>query len=207
MAGAALGTAAAVLWLLVAERSGSSTRFVAKPLASAGFVAVALASGAADTPFGRWMLVALVLSALGDVFLLGQSEGSFLAGLGSFLAAHLAFAGAFAVRGLAAAGLVSVVGFALIATAVLAWLRPHVSVRMRGPVAAYVVAISIMGTLAVATAIESWEWRIVIGAGLFIVSDLAVARNTFVAPGFVNRLWGLPLYYAGQLVLAWAAGD
>ncbi|NNF09333.1 MAG: lysoplasmalogenase, partial [Acidimicrobiia bacterium] len=44
------------------------------------------------------------------------------------------------------------------------------------------------------------------GASLFIASDIAVARNTFVAPGYANKLWGLPLYYGGQLLLAWAAG-
>jgi len=40
------------------------------------------------------------------------------------------------------------------------------------------------------------------GALMFLVSDLAVARDRFVAQGFINRLWGLPLYYAAQLVLA-----
>jgi uncharacterized membrane protein YhhN len=43
---------------------------------------------------------------------------------------------------------------------------------------------------------------ILIGALAFFLSDLSVARNRFVAPGFVNRLWGLPLYYAAQLLLA-----
>jgi uncharacterized membrane protein YhhN len=40
------------------------------------------------------------------------------------------------------------------------------------------------------------------GAALFYLSDLAVARQRFVAPGFENKLIGLPLYYAGQLLLA-----
>ena len=71
---------------------------------------------------------------------------------------------------------------------------------------AYAVAITAMGVWAVATAVADWDWRLPVGAGLFIVSDVAVARQTFVQPGFVNRLWGLPLYYGGQLLLAWAAG-
>jgi hypothetical protein len=41
-----------------------------------------------------------------------------------------------------------------------------------------------------------------LGAGLFSVSDLAVARDRFVSPGFANAAWGLPLYYGAQLVLA-----
>jgi hypothetical protein len=27
-----------------------------------------------------------------------------------------------------------------------------------------------------------------------------------VSPGIVNRMWGLPAYFAGQFLLAWAAG-
>jgi len=42
------------------------------------------------------------------------------------------------------------------------------------------------------------------GAVLFFASDLAVARDKFVAKGFVNRAWGLPVYYAGQLLIAWS---
>ena len=203
---AALVTAVAVASLLAAERTGSSGRFVAKPLASAGFVAVAVAAGALDSGFGRWMIAALVLSALGDVFLLGSSEATFLAGLGSFLTAHLVYGIAFLVRGVAGLGMLAVVPFVLFARQVLRWLGPHLSDRMRGPVVAYAVVISIMGVLAAATAVEAWDWRIPAGALMFVVSDLAVARDNFVAPGFSNRLWGLPLYYGGQLLLAWAAG-
>jgi hypothetical protein len=39
---------------------------------------------------------------------------------------------------------------------------------------------------------------------MFTASDIAIVRNRFVAPGFVNRLWGLPLYYAAQLIIAWS---
>ena len=77
---------------------------------------------------------------------------------------------------------------------------------MRAPVTVYALAISSMGVLAVATAVDSWDGRIPAGALLFIISDLAVARENFVSSGFENRLVGLPLYYGGQLLLAWAAG-
>jgi len=40
------------------------------------------------------------------------------------------------------------------------------------------------------------------GAVLFAVSDLAVARERFVRAAFTNQLWGLPLYYAAQVVIA-----
>jgi hypothetical protein len=43
----------------------------------------------------------------------------------------------------------------------------------------------------------------VIGATCFMSSDVAVARDRFVTPGVANRVWGLPLYYGAQLLLAW----
>ena len=203
---AALLTGAGVGGLLLAERSGSPARFLAKPVASTGFIAVALAAGALDSGFGRWMVAALVLSALGDVFLLGKSEHLFLGGLGSFLAAHLAYGVAFLVRGIAPSGLSAVLVFGVFLWQILRWLLTHLSDRMRGPVIAYAVVISVMGVLAAATAVDDWDWRIPAGAIMFVISDLAVARDNFVAPGFSNRLWGLPLYYGGQLLLAWSAG-
>ncbi|HNT86971.1 MAG TPA: lysoplasmalogenase family protein [Candidatus Hydrogenedentes bacterium] len=46
----------------------------------------------------------------------------------------------------------------------------------------------------------------VIGAVLFYVSDVMVARDRFVKSDAWNRWIGLPLYYGGQMVLAYTAG-
>ena len=80
---------------------------------------------------------------------------------------------------------------------------------MRIPVYAYIAVISTMVVFAVATRAhdpgppdEHTGAVIVAGAFLFYLSDLAVARDRFVAPGFWNRAWGLPFYYGGQIVLA-----
>ena len=43
---------------------------------------------------------------------------------------------------------------------------------------------------------------VLLGALAFFVSDLAVARDRFVVKQFSNRLWGLPAYYLGQVLLA-----
>jgi uncharacterized membrane protein YhhN len=53
---------------------------------------------------------------------------------------------------------------------------------------------------------EALPWTAAAGAVLFYLSDLAVARHRFVRPAFLNRAWGLPAYYAGQLLLAWTVG-
>lgn len=44
------------------------------------------------------------------------------------------------------------------------------------------------------------------GAVAFYVSDVFVARDRFMKGGFVNRLVGLPLYYAGQFLIAFSLG-
>ena len=51
------------------------------------------------------------------------------------------------------------------------------------------------GTFLLATSVsEAWHED----------GDLFVARQRFVAEAFINRLIGLPLYYAGQLLIAWS---
>ena len=213
----ALATAGTV-W---AERYQPSLRRPLKMVAATGFVAVALVGEAYDTTFGRIMLAGLALAWIGDLALTYSGKRAFVIGLGAFLAAHVMYSVAFAFPAenreldwryvVIAAALVGTLG-ALIARRLL----PAVAPDLKGPVIGYMVAISVMVTLAFghlagpigggAAAARHLDWRIVVGATLFYVSDLAVARDRFVAPGWGNRVWGLPAYFAGQFLLAWAAG-
>jgi uncharacterized membrane protein YhhN len=73
---------------------------------------------------------------------------------------------------------------------------------MRAPVYAYVAVIGVMVASAVG-AFGAGGGAVLLGGALgFFASDLAVARERFVAPSPTNQLWGLPLYYASQLLLA-----
>jgi uncharacterized membrane protein YhhN len=192
--------------LLAAESRGAQAlRWVAKPLASLGFVAAGWAAGALASPYGSWILAGLVLGALGDVLLIPRGRAFFAAGLASFLFGHLAYVGAFAVRGFAlGAPVLAVVAAAALAGAlVLRWLLPRVPASLRLAVPAYVVVISCMLVAAAATSSAHGDWaRVFVGAAAFYGSDFAVARERFVAKGFANKSWGLPLYYGGQLLLA-----
>ncbi len=198
----------ALALLLVAIARGSTAGvWIAKPLASTGFVATALAAGAATTGFGRLMLVALVLSWIGDVLLIPRTRTAFTAGLASFLAGHLAFAAAFLVRGVALPWLaVTIVLLVPFVVAFDRWAGPHVPAGLVLPVRAYVVVICTMVACAAGTYGHAAAPLLLAGAIAFFLSDLAVARDRFVAPGFVNRLWGLPLYYGGQILLAISSG-
>lgn len=198
-------TAIAVAALLVAEccdhRPGV---WLAKPLASTGFVAIALSAGALGSAYGRWVLTALLLCWLGDVLLIPRgAPKAFRAGLFSFLLGHLVFTGAFAARGLDLWTSACVAAAAAAAGwMALRWLRPHLPPDMAVPVRAYIAVISAMLVCAAGTVGHAGDPRILAGALLFYFSDLAVARERFVAPGFANKAWGLPLYFAGQVLLA-----
>ncbi len=190
-----------LLLLLAAEALGAkSLAFVAKPAASFGFLLVGASSGS-DGAFRILLLLGLAFCFAGDLALLGDSHRAFLVGLASFLLGHLAFAGAFAVAGLSGSVLaVCLVLLAIPAIVVWRWLMPHVARRLRPPVAVYMVAISLM--LGLATARLPFSRLTAAGALLFYLSDLTVARDRFIARRLVNRVIGLPLYYAGVWLIA-----
>lgn len=189
-------------------RGHAPTMRVAKPLASTGFLAVAVAAGALrEGAYGQAILAALALSWVGDVCLLSRRHAWFLAGLGAFLVGHMAFGVAFVVRGVAPAWVVgSAVLLAGPALVVRRWLAPYVPGPMRRPVDAYVLVITVMVALSLGCSAAGATPWIAVGAIMFYLSDLAVARDRFVRSEPANRLWGLPLYYGAQLVLACTIG-
>jgi uncharacterized membrane protein YhhN len=190
---------AALVWSEIAD---SPTLRWFKMLASTGFIAVALSVGALSDPYGQIVLVALVLSWIGDLLLTFASRGAFLGGLVAFLFGHVAYSVAFGTLGVdPVVGGISTVTIAIIAVFIWRWLAPHVG-DMAAPVAAYIVVISVMVVLAFGSYGEGATWLIPVGATLFFASDLFVARNQFVASDTVNRVWGLPLYYFAQVLLA-----
>ena len=195
--------AACVAALLVAEyRASRLGVWLAKPAAAACFVAASLAFGALDSLYGRVLLAGLVLSLCGDVLLIPHAlPRVFQAGVAAFGLGHVAYLVAFLLRFESAlyAGICAVAA-ALVLLRVFTWLRPHLPADMVLPVYAYMGVISAMLVAAAGAAPSSAA--IPLGAAMFYVSDLAVARDRFVASGFLNRVFGLPLYFAAQLVLA-----
>ena len=200
-----MACAAAVAALLVAERRGARVGiWLAKPVASLAFVWAALQSGATGSAYGDWLLAGLALCLAGDLLLIPVERPSvFRAGILAFLLGHVAFAVAFLMRPLSWLGLLGagLLLFGLL-RAVLRWLRPRLAADMVVPVHAYVIVIGSMAAVACAVSLAGGPWQVAAGALAFAASDVAVARDRFVSPGFVNRAWGLPLYYAAQLTLA-----
>ena len=179
-------------------------RYIFKPLAAAAFLWLALSLDATATTYGSWLLAALVCCMVGDLFLMPDSERTFLAGLTAFLCGHLLFAVAFLQLPTNTFGLIiTSLPAVVLLVAVLRWLAPHVNREMKIPVALYVLVITAMLLCAGLTAGQPAAMVIIGGAWGFAFSDLAVARRQFVQPDSrINGLWGTPLYFFSQMLLA-----
>jgi uncharacterized membrane protein YhhN len=198
----------AVIGLVISDqREYRPGRYLFKPLAAAAFIWLALSLGALDSEYGRWMLWALGFCMIGDLFLMPNNERSFLLGLVAFLLGHLLFAVAFLQLPVNLTGVVFTIAPALfLLIFVRSWLLPKVGTDMKIPVIAYVLVITAMLFAAGATLGQPGAALIIAGALSFAISDLAVSRQQFVQPSHWNGLWGTPLYFAAQMMLATTVG-
>lgn len=177
-----------------------------KPLAALGFIAIALLSGALDTQYGKIILFGLMACAAGDVFLLSRnSEKLFLAGMASFAIGHLAYLSAFVppqVGGMTAARLATIAVVMFGGSAIFAWLKPNLPKDMRIAVPIYVFIILLMVINALGLPLRGPLRLAMIGAVMFAVSDIFVARDRFVTPTPINALAITPLYFGAQALIA-----
>jgi uncharacterized membrane protein YhhN len=124
----------------------------------------------------------------GDVALLGTSERSFLAGVGSFFGAHVAYLAAFlSVRGERGdhdrTGLTLALGLWLTLTPLMSTAAGRKDPMLRIPVAAYATILSAMfaGSRMLDPALpRSARRTIQAGTALFLVSDTVLATQEFV---------------------------
>jgi len=192
------------LWFEYQQHHASKLK--AKLLASLAFVGFAWELGATDSLYGQLLLIGLLLSLIGDVLLAIQGNKRwFVFGIVAFLLAHVVYAMAFA--GLASVTARLPMVFPVILVIMLGiglWLRSYLSGIFQVAVPAYLLAIGVMLVMAWLVPVGAPQVYIIIGASLFALSDVFVARNRFIKPAFFNRVWGLPIYYVAQLMLAFS---
>lgn len=197
-------TVGALILVLVGEVRGiRALKLSMKPLASLGYLGAAFAAGALRNSYSKTVLAALVLYWVGDAVLLGKDRRATLAGMGLFLVGHFTLILAFLDHGFTDRVTIGVwMGLVPVVGAVMGWLWSHLSEGMRRPVLAYLTVGSTMVATCAGAVYAGLGPQILAGVLLIYVSDLFVARNRFVAPGAINRLIGLPMYYAGALLVA-----
>ena len=196
--------------LLVFEKNGNQKgKLPTKTILSCLFILTALVQPHPLPEYFYILLVGLIFCLGGDVFLALPQARMFLFGLVSFLLGHVCYGLCFFyVAGLNPwTGGGSAIGLA-ISGFVFFWLRPHLG-SMLVPVTAYIVVIAAMviGAFTVFgdTSLHSTgRFLVLFGAVSFYISDLFVARDRFLKTEFANRLLGLPLYYAGQFLMAFS---
>ena len=197
-------SAVAVTGLVFSDLRGYRPgRYLFKPLAALAFIWLALSLGATASAYGCWLLAGLVCCMAGDLLLMPDNERCFLAGLVAFLCGHLLYAAAFLqlppnLVGLAAM-LIPALALLLLVTR---WLMPAVNREMKLPVALYTAVITGMLICSGLSLGHPAAGLVRGGAWGFAISDLAVARRQFVHPGPINGLWGTPLYFSSQMLLA-----
>ena len=197
--------AVSVCVALLGARAGRPVIYaIAKTVASLGFVATALVSGATSSTWGSIAIAALVLAAAGDVLLALPGSRALLAGLAAFAGTHLVFAAAFVARGVGPWPETTFAGSAA-AVAVGAawlWLYPHLSEEWHRALVLYLTVLVLMLSTGVASAVHAANPLLAAGIVFVAGSDVAVARQHFVRESFLNKLWGLPVYYLGMVLIA-----
>src|SRR5436190_142893 len=145
-AGGAVAAVSAILHLRAEYRGLRRQVYLFKPLTTVTLLLIAAL--APSTRYDTAIIIALIFSLAGDVFLMLRTD-RFVAGLTSFLLAHLAYITAFA-SSISHPLLLAV--YAVFAAVVMAILWPGLG-KMRGPVAAYMCVIVVMAWQAAARAV------------------------------------------------------
>ena len=197
-------------WVAVAA-DRRPLEYVLKPATMVALGAVVLAL---DLPGGQlrwWYLAAIVASLAGDVFLMlpdsaMDPELAFVAGLGSFLVAHVLYVVGMVLLGVSVGPLAlgAVVALLVIATAgrrIVVGAKAT-DRRLFAPVMAYVAVIAVM----IATSFGTGIVVGIVGALLFGFSDSVIGWTRFLRDFPHSRVLVMVTYHLGQvgLVLALA---
>lgn len=178
--------------------------YVCKPLTTLLIAALAWRAVAAHPAYRRAVLAGLVASTAGDIWLMLPRD-AFVAGLASFLVAHLAYLFALTRRRALLPLRWPALAYAVLATAILALLWPKLPDALRAPVVVYVIALAAMAVQAATVALSrpspgarAAAW----GGASFVVSDALLAIDRFHTPLPVAAALVLTSYWLAQFAIA-----
>jgi uncharacterized membrane protein YhhN len=196
--------------LLFFEKNGNQKgKLLTKTSLSCLFIITAVVQPHPLLNYFYIILVGFIFCLGGDIFLALPQERMFLFGLVSFLLGHVFYVICFFyVADLNPWTWSGCVVGLIISGVVFFWLRPHLG-TMLIPVIAYIIVITVMVVGAFTVVGDAGfpvtgRLMVIFGAVSFYISDLFVARDRFLKLEFTNRILGLPLYYAGQFLLAFS---
>jgi uncharacterized membrane protein YhhN len=206
-----LGIVLLVGLLYYEKKNNRKPLFIVKSILSLLFVVTALLQPHPVPAYYHTLFFGLIFCLIGDVCLALPQEKAFKTGLVAFLIGHIFYIFSFLsltqISHWISPGLFIIFG---ISAFIFFWLRPHLK-SMLIPVLLYIVVITVMvsGAWAVfwkSSFQTSGRALLFVGSLCFYFSDVFVARDKFMKEEYRNRLLGLPLYYAGQFLLAFSVG-
>ena len=203
-------------WLAVIQK-WKKLEYIAKPMVIVILIGWLLINGGYQGPT-TFFLIGLLLSLAGDIFLMLPDE-KFMAGLVSFLFAHLAYIRGFSISGLhfsigllVVIILVGLVGL-MVLRQLLNGLTAHHQEKLRFPIIIYAIVISIMLITVLSTVISpspGWDYYpaliVSTGAFVFFFSDSSLAWNRFVNPLPQGRLMVIISYHLAQIAIRFGVG-
>jgi uncharacterized membrane protein YhhN len=198
--------AAVADWIAVGQEN-RALEYLAKPLTMVLLIGAALALDPVDPAVRTWFVIGLVLSLVGDVFLM-LPQDLFVFGLAAFLLGHVAYIvgmhvdGVDGVRFLVGIAVVMVL-LAVVGTLILRGVRAGPDPALAGPVVAYMFVISAM----VASAIGTGHVAAIAGASSFYVSDALIAWNRFIRETPYARISIMATYHLAQVGLVLSLVD
>ncbi len=147
-------------------------------------------------PREKGIIAALLFCAAGDIALLPEGELWFMLGMGLFLGAHLCYITTFWRNG-ARPKLLAVLGYGAVLVGGLSWLWSGLG--------ALAIPMTFYGLALASTAIlsASFGWRVALGGGLFMLSDLLIAveiADAATLPG--PAIWVMLTYVLAQALIA-----
>lgn len=205
------------IWFISAElREKMAKATVLKGLASFVFVLLGVFCYLlSDTPFGKLILIGLILGMIGDIFLNlrnqfegGKSMKIFVVGILAFLSGHFLYIAALIKHN------PGIILIALVLTAIISLLAiPALMKRVTAPskgmkIFGYVYLVIVIAmfscaaTLLIKSGFTAFNIVFTIGGLLFMVSDFIMIYYSFGKKIKALRVTNLLSYYIGQLLIA-----
>ncbi len=177
--------------------------YLFKPLTMVFIILMALSLDPISDTYKIIILIGLLFSVGGDVFLM-LPDDRFIPGLISFLIAHIFYIIAFAVEGDLPLVLWVAVPLLIFGGGMMAILLPTLG-EMKIPVMVYMLVILTMGWMAIGRWTDTEQTGsslAAVGAILFMASDAVLAYNRFRQPFRLSRLVILGTYFSAQWLIA-----
>lgn len=189
----------AIVTIYAKMRENNSLQYVFKPLTMLAIISIAVLNvSAPPTFYQKMIIVGLIFSTVGDVFLIDSRR--FVQGLASFLLAHVCFIIAFFTTPNLPGAFVYIAYVAFF----LSILWKHLG-NLKIPVVVYACALAVMSWLALSRYFELPDSKSLfafLGSVSFVVSDSLLAFNKFKSSFPFAEIAILSTYFVAQWLIA-----